>query len=182
PDTDGDGILDPDDACVDVPGVVEYKGCPIPDTDGDGILDPEDKCVTEPETFNGFDDEDGCPDEIPQEVKSFTGVIEGIYFDTNKDTIKAQSRAKLDKAAEVLTKFPTVKLEISGHTDSRGKPAHNTDLSRRRAESVKLYLIEHGVDASRLQTRGAGPDEPIADNRKKSGRAKNRRIEFRVVD
>ena len=77
PDTDGDGIFDPDDKCVDEPGVPEYDGCPIPDTDGDGILDPDDKCVNEPETFNQYEDEDGCPDKVPEKVKQFTGVIEG---------------------------------------------------------------------------------------------------------
>ncbi len=181
PDTDGDGILDPDDECVDVPGVPEYEGCPIPDTDGDGILDPDDKCVEEPENVNGFEDADGCPDEIPEEVKMFTGVIEGIFFDTSKATIKERSKVKLDKAVDVLSKFPTVRLEIAGHTDSKGKYDRNLELSRRRAESVKNYLIEHGIDASRLETRGAGPDEPVDDNRTKAGRANNRRIEFRVL-
>ncbi|MGB1274428.1 MAG: VWA domain-containing protein, partial [Nannocystaceae bacterium] len=78
-DRDGDGFLDSRDACPDVPGV-EPDGCPIPDTDNDGILDPDDKCVTEPETVNGFEDEDGCPDEIPVEVAKFTGSIRGVHF------------------------------------------------------------------------------------------------------
>ncbi|MEM7157909.1 MAG: OmpA family protein [Myxococcota bacterium] len=180
PDSDGDGILDPDDKCPDTPGVPEYEGCPIPDTDGDGILDPDDQCVKEPETPNGFKDADGCPDEIPKEVAQFTGVIKGIYFDTNKDTIKPKSEKVLQQALDVLKKFPDLKVQISGHTDSRGKRDHNLDLSRRRAEAVKKWLSDHGIANSRMTSRGVGPDEPIESNDTKSGRAKNRRIEFKL--
>lgn len=182
PDTDGDGILDPDDKCVDEPGVPEYDGCPIPDTDGDGILDPDDKCVDEPETVNKFQDTDGCPDTVPEAVKKFTGVIEGIYFDTAKASIKDKSRAKLDNAVKLLKEYETLRLEISGHTDSKGDAGYNRELSQKRAESVKQYMVDAGVDGSRLETRGAGEDEPIANNKKRAGRAKNRRIEFKLLD
>jgi outer membrane protein OmpA-like peptidoglycan-associated protein len=178
-DSDGDGFLDSKDSCPDVPGV-EPDGCPPPDTDGDGILDPDDKCVDQPETVNGYQDSDGCPDEVPKKVQKFSGVIDGIYFDVDKDTIKPNSRSKLDAAAKVLKEFPDVRVEISGHTDSDGDRDHNLDLSRRRAEAVKNYLVNKGIDASRMTTRGAGPDEPIADNNTKAGKAKNRRIEFKL--
>ena len=181
-DRDGDGFWDvPDqDKCPDEPGVAP-DGCPIPDTDGDGILDPDDKCVEEPETANNYEDEDGCPDEIPKEVAQFAGVIEGIYFDTNKDTIKPKSEKILKKAVKVLTDFESIRLKISGHTDSRGKHDHNVDLSQRRAASVKRWLTEHGIDESRLETEGFGPDKPIDTNDTKAGRAKNRRIEFELI-
>ncbi|MBL4683804.1 MAG: OmpA family protein [Nannocystaceae bacterium] len=182
PDTDGDGILDPDDKCVDEPGVEAYDGCPIPDTDGDGIMDPDDKCVDEPETVNKFEDEDGCPDEIPEAVKLFTGVIEGIYFDTSKATIKAKSQPKLDKAIKLLKEYDTLRLEVSGHTDSKGNDGYNRELSKRRADSVKQYMVDAGIDGSRLETRGAGEDEPRANNKTRKGRAKNRRIEFKLLD
>ncbi len=181
PDTDGDGILDPDDQCVDVPGVADYQGCPIPDSDRDGILDPDDDCDQEPEVLNGFEDHDGCPDEIPEEIAKFSGVIRGIYFDTNKDVVKPKSEVVLTQALEVLAKFPEVRVEISGHTDSRGSREHNLDLSSRRAESVRAWLIERGIDGARLSTRGAGPDEPITSNKTRSGRASNRRIEFALL-
>ncbi len=181
PDTDGDGILDPDDKCVDVPGVPEYDGCPIPDTDGDGILDPDDKCVNEPETVNQFEDEDGCPDKVPEKVKQFTGVIEGIYFDTAKATIKKKSFTKLDNAVSVLKEFPKLRIEVSGHTDDRGNDDYNQKLSEDRAKSVKEYMVSKGVDASRIETRGAGESEPRESNKKKAGRAKNRRIEFKLL-
>jgi outer membrane protein OmpA-like peptidoglycan-associated protein len=180
PDTDGDGILDPDDKCVDVPGVEAYQGCPIPDTDKDGILDPDDACKDKPETKNNYKDADGCPDEIPKEVEKFSGVIKGIYFDTNKDVVKKQSEKILDEALDVFLKFPDMKVEISGHTDSQGSRDLNVDLSRRRAEAVKKWLVDRGVAASRMTTRGAGPDEPVDTNETKAGRALNRRIEFKL--
>jgi outer membrane protein OmpA-like peptidoglycan-associated protein len=181
PDTDGDGILDPDDECVDVPGVAQYKGCPIPDTDGDGILDPDDDCPKVPETDNGFQDQDGCPDKVPEKVDAFTGVIEGIYFDTGKATIKPASLPKLDEALAVLTEHPSLRIEISGHTDDQGDDASNLTLSRERAEAVKAYFTGKGIDQGRIQTRGAGEAEPIESNKTKKGRAKNRRIEFKLL-
>jgi OOP family OmpA-OmpF porin len=179
-DRDRDGVIDAEDKCPDEPGVPP-DGCPIRDTDGDRILDPQDKCPKEPETFNGFEDTDGCPDEIPEQVKAFSGTIEGIFFELNKATIRPQSRAVLDRAVEVLGEFPSIRMEISGHSDSTGTREHNLDLSARRAEAVKQHLVEHGIAPERLRTRGAGPDEPRADNAIEEGRQKNRRIEFKVL-
>jgi outer membrane protein OmpA-like peptidoglycan-associated protein len=179
-DRDGDGFLDSKDRCPDVPGVAP-DGCPIPDTDGDGLLDDVDKCVDKPETRNGFEDHDGCPDEVPPPVVNFIGVVRGIYFDLDRDSIKPRSRPVLDRAVEVFKTHTSVKIEISGHTDSTGGVEYNRDLSRRRAESVRRYLVEHGIDGARITTRGAGPDEPIDTNRTPQGRAKNRRIEFTLL-
>ena len=179
-DRDGDGFLDSVDKCPDDPGV-EPDGCPIPDTDGDGILDPDDKCPTVPETKNGYQDEDGCPDEIPVALAKFTGTIKGIYFDLDKDTIKPKSKPVLDRAVSVLQEFNTIRIEISGHTDSTGSVEYNRDLSKRRALSVKKYLVEHGVEDARIEYRGAGPDEPVDTNKTAAGRAKNRRIEFTIL-
>lgn len=182
PDSDGDGIRDPDDKCPQEAGVPEYEGCPIPDTDGDGFLDPDDKCPNEPETKNGFEDDDGCADELPPEVEEFDGVIEGIYFETNSDKIRRKSRPTLDKAIAVLEKFPEVKIEVVGHTDDRGSREYNIDLSKRRAQAVVDYLVKGGIDASRLRSRGAGPDEPRVENDSKANRALNRRTEFHVLN
>ncbi|MEM9456932.1 MAG: OmpA family protein [Myxococcota bacterium] len=181
PDTDGDGLLDPNDHCVETAGVTEYQGCPIPDTDSDGLLDPDDRCPADPETDNGYQDEDGCPDEIPLVIKQFTGIIEGIYFRSNSATIFRKSRPQLDHAVEVLSDFPALRIEISGHTDDRSYSAHNLDLSLRRAEAVKQYMVDAGIDASRIETRGAGETEPVADNATEKGRARNRRIEFELI-
>jgi OOP family OmpA-OmpF porin len=179
-DKDGDGFWDHQDQCPEVPGV-DPDGCPPPDTDGDGFIDPEDDCPEDPETKNGYKDKDGCPDEVPEEVKEFTGVIAGIEFETDKDEIRDVSKAVLDKALGILKEYETIRLEISGHTDDTGTREHNLDLSKRRAEAVKKFFVDGGVDESRLTTRGAGPDEPIGDNGTEEGRAQNRRTEFKII-
>ncbi|MEI9948941.1 MAG: OmpA family protein [Pseudomonadota bacterium] len=180
PDADKDGIPLPCDQCPTEVGV-KPDGCAIRDKDGDGIFDDKDKCIDKPETRNGFEDEDGCPDTIPDAVKKFSGVIEGIYFDKNKATIRAQSKGVLASAAKVLQTYPSISLEISGHTSSEGDLAVNQRLSQERADAVKQWLVDKGVAPERLKTRGAGPSEPIADNKTAAGREKNRRIEFKVL-
>jgi outer membrane protein OmpA-like peptidoglycan-associated protein len=178
-DRDGDGFTDDVDACVDVPGIAP-DGCPDPDPDKDGILGTNDACPDVAETKNGFEDTDGCPDEVPTDFAGLE-VLEGVFFPTNEDTLGKTSIDILDRAVAALQKHPSVRVEISGHTDSTGNRQHNMDLSQRRAEAVKRYLVEHGIDASRMETRGAGPDEPLDSNSSNAGRAKNRRIEFRVL-
>jgi outer membrane protein OmpA-like peptidoglycan-associated protein len=180
PDSDGDGFLDPDDACKDEAGV-DPDGCPLRDVDGDGIYPPQDTCPNEPEVFNGFEDEEGCPDDLPEEVKKYTGVIEGIYFDTAKATIRSKSYVELDAAVKVLADYPALRVEISGHTDSKGKRDKNLVLSQDRASSVKAYMVSKGITEDRIVTRGAGPDEPIGDNKTSAGRQMNRRIEFKLI-
>ncbi|MEO5770260.1 MAG: OmpA family protein [Polyangia bacterium] len=184
-DNDKDGIPDAQDKCPNKPeninGIDDDDGCPEEDTDGDGIWGSRDKCPDEPETRNGFKDEDGCPDEVPAAVKKFTGVIEGINFKTAQATILPGSYAILDRAVAVLKEYQDIRMEIAGHTDSRGKADYNRDLSQRRADAVKMYFIANGVDANRLTSVGYGLDRPIADNGTESGRSKNRRTEFRLL-
>lgn len=179
-DADGDKVIDELDRCPTQPGPIE--GCPDPDADRDGVPLPQDRCPDRAETRNGYDDADGCPDEIPEQIKKFTGVIQGIEFDRGKETIRPISTPTLDAAAKVLAEYPTLRVQISGHTDTDGDRETNVDLSKRRAESVKAYFVTKGLDASRIETRGAGPDEPIADNKTAAGKQKNRRIEFKLID
>ncbi len=178
-DSDGDGFMDSVDRCPQEPGV-DPDGCPILDTDGDGFNDDVDTCPKLPETRNGFQDDDGCPDELPEEIEEFNGVIPGIQFDFNKATIKKESEPTLDKAAGVLRKFSTIKVKITGHTDNVGDEEFNQKLSEDRAASVKQWLIDHGVDEERISTEGFGDKQPIASNDTEEGRAQNRRIEFQV--
>jgi OOP family OmpA-OmpF porin len=179
PDKDQDGVLDRDDKCPDVPGVAP-DGCPA-DSDGDGLADPQDKCPNEPENKNGFEDADGCPDQMPDAVKRFTGVIKGIEFETGKSQIRGISAPLLEDAASVLVKHPTLKVMIVGHTDNVGSHEVNVELSRKRAEAVKAYLMKEGVEADRIETRGEGPDSPISSNNTRAGRQSNRRIEFQII-
>jgi outer membrane protein OmpA-like peptidoglycan-associated protein len=184
-DKDGDGFWDDQDSCPEQAETVnEYQdedGCPESDRDGDGFWDDQDTCPDEPETDNGYKDEDGCHDEVPKEVQAFTGTIKGITFDNDKDTIRPSSAKSLDAAVQVLKDNPEIRIKISGHTDNKGTREHNVDLSTRRAASVKKYLVEHGIDESRIQTEGFGPDKPVDTNDTSAGRANNRRIEFEIL-
>lgn len=179
-DPDHDCVPVPLDKCPDQPGL-PTDGCPDPDPDHDGITGEKDKCPNQPETVNGFEDDDGCPDTLPEKVKKYSGVVAGIEFDLAKATIRPTSRPTLDEAAGVLKEYPALRISITGHTDDQGDRAKNVDLSKARAEAVKGYLVEQGIDAARIETRGAGPDEPIADNKLPAGRQKNRRIEFKLI-
>jgi len=180
PDGDMDGFLDRDDKCPQVPGIAP-EGC-LADADGDGLSGANDRCPEQAETKNGFEDADGCPDELPAAVKNFVGVIAGIEFDNAQATIRRSSEPAIDKALSVLTEYPSLRIEIIGHTDSRGSRDNNIALSQQRAEAVKARLVARGIDANRVQIRGEGPDVPITTNDTPAGRQKNRRIEFRVIE
>ncbi len=109
-------------------------------------------------------------------------VLKGIYFDFNSAVIKPTSYPVLDDAAKVLKAKPKMRVEISGHTDSIGSDSYNQKLSYQRANAVRDYLLRyHSVDPSRLITVGYGETQPIADNRTKTGRDLNRRIEFKIL-
>ena len=209
-DADGDGIpnyldvddtdgpdADPDmDGLTNAQELVAGSNPNLADSDGDGILDPVDDCPDEPETYNGKDDEDGCPDGKQTVVitKSEIKILKRVYFATNKDIIKRRSYDILDTVAIVLRQNPQVKLvRIGGHTDDMGKDDYNLDLSQRRADAVRDYLIRAGVDSSRLSTKGFGEDEPLCKDipekmlgkrsrKLKSCRAENRRVEFKIIE
>ena len=179
PDKDGDGVPDAKDKCPDVPAKTP-DGCP-PDRDGDGIIDSKDKCPDKPETKNGYNDDDGCPDTVPKKLKRFTGAIRGITFDTDKATIRRKSFRTLAQAVKIMRQFKTLTLQVRGHADTRGSAEHNMDLSVRRAKAVVDYLVKKGVDPSRLTSEGVGSAEPLDTADTAAARAKNRRIEFKVI-
>jgi len=182
-DGDGDGVLDVDDACPTEAGEAGETGdgCPRRDLDGDGMLDDDDGCVAQAETVNGYEDADGCPDEVPEEVVGITGVVRGIEFVPGKALLRKRSFAVLNRAAEVLARHPSVRIGISGHTDDRGDGDGNVELSRARAGKVREYLVGKGIEEARILIRGAGSTEPIAPKGTKAGRTKNRRIEFELL-
>lgn len=180
-DSDGDGVPDKIDRCPKQAGD-GARGCPVPDSDDDGIYDNKDDCADQAETRNGFQDTDGCPDEAPAEVKKLTGVMKGITFDSGTSTIRKSSRKLLDEVVNTMSTHTSVRLEITGHTDNQGNPETNLALSSKRADAVKAYLVSKGIEGGRITTKGAGQEQPIADNKTKAGRAANRRIEFRVIE
>ena len=181
-DSDSDGIFDRIDKCPELAGPPENNGCPESDSDKDGIVDRIDQCPNEPETMNGYKDLDGCPDEVPKEIKKYTGAVKGIYFANGKADLLPTSNKVLDEIVKVLKDYPDVKAEIQGHTDNNGERNKNVDLSKARAESVRKYLLDHGTSPDRLTAVGFGPDQPVADNKSSSGRAKNRRVELKLVN
>jgi outer membrane protein OmpA-like peptidoglycan-associated protein len=105
----------------------------------------------------------------------------GILFDTNKSDLKPAAQSNLQNLAASLQKNPETNILIVGHTDNTGSDTYNMDLSVRRAESVKSYIVAGNVAASRLQTQGKGESEPIADNTTVDGRSQNRRVEIVIV-
>jgi OOP family OmpA-OmpF porin len=215
PDTDKDGVADSVDACVleaeDRDNYLDDDGCPDPDDDADGVLDAQDKCPREPEDLDGFEDTDGCPEPdndkdgvldeadicpnspgVPGGVRpgcpfrdapvivtaKEVRITQQIQFDTGKATIKKPSYPTLDAVRDVLKAFPAMTLEIQGHTDNAGQAAYNTKLSQQRADSVRKYLTDRGIEGSRLTAKGYGPSQPLLPNNTEANRALNRRVQF----
>jgi outer membrane protein OmpA-like peptidoglycan-associated protein len=214
-DLDGDGISDGRDLCPlepeDADGYLDTDGCPEPDNDLDTLLDASDRCTDEPEDMDGYRDDDGCPDldndsdrfldvddrcpnepGVPEEqgcppegVQITTEAIrinQKIHFEFNRAVIRPESFGILDRVVQVLVAYPNITLEIQGHTDSQGADDYNLRLSDQRAQSVRVYLEEHGVPGTRLTSRGYGETRPIESNRTSAGRAANRRVEFIRTD
>jgi outer membrane protein OmpA-like peptidoglycan-associated protein len=202
PDRDGDGVLDPDDACPDTPGLPELQGCP--DSDGDGVGDNVDKCpeVPGPPENEGCpndkdgdgitDDKDDCPDQwgtkenngCPKfiEVQGDKIVLkQQIHFQTGRSNIEPGSYGILDEIAAVLKQSPKWVVRVEGHTDTVGRHASNMKLSQARAESCMSYLIQQGAGSQQLTAVGYGPDKPVASNNTAVGRAQNRRTEFKII-
>jgi OOP family OmpA-OmpF porin len=176
-DRDGDGVPDAKDRC---PGVAARTadGCPA-DRDGDGVPDARDRCPDKPETKNGHQDDDGCPDQLPV-VKRFSGKLPMVHFRLESAVILPRYRKRLDGVVKVLGEYPDLRLLLRGHADETGPEDFNMRLSRRRAEGVKRYLVRRGVAAGRLQTEALGESEPLVTGQTPEAWAKNRRVELRV--
>ena len=107
---------------------------------------------------------------------------ETVQFDEDSSNLLPRSKELLDDVARVLSEHPEVlKIQIEGHTDSLAGPKHNMKLAKDRVDSVKAYLVEKGVSAKRLGVKAFGESKPIADNKTDEGRAKNRRVDFRIA-
>jgi len=152
--------------------------CADMDSDGDGVNDCDDKC---PGSQAGQTiGPDGCP--VPVSID-----LKGVNFDFDKSTLRPDAVAILNEAIEILKRYPDLKVEVAGHTDSKGTDAYNQKLSERRASAVYDYLTSNGVDAGRLVGPvGYGESRPIAPNTNEDGsdnpegRARNRRTELNV--
>lgn len=184
-DDDNDRILSHLDKCPDAAEdydkFEDEDGCPDIDNDRDGVSDALDECPAEPESRNGYRDEDGCPDELPREIAKYAGVVPGISFEMGDARIKKSSNATLKEAVRVFRKYPELRISIIGHTDDIGTREENLDLSKRRAEAVKWWLVDRGIMPERIEAVGKGPDEPKLPNTSPQNRELNRRIEFQLI-
>lgn len=179
-DSDHDGVPDYKDNCPDSPaeaaGHVDSVGCPL-DTDGDGVFDYEDVCPDKA----GLKENKGCPAVKASVKKLFKQALNGIQFESGNAKIKNTSYGILNQIVKVMNENPEYKLDIAGHTDNSGNSAKNQKLSEDRANAVKSYIANKGVDASRMTASGFGDSQPVASNKTKAGKALNRRVAFNVV-
>ena len=208
-DNDKDGICDPwvsqgglsekylstckgNDLCANVAEdrdlFKDDDGCPDLDNDQDGMADSVDRCPDLPETYNGYKDDDGCPDEVPKaaaptqkEEKALHKALQGINFKSASAELTSDSYTSLMSISVFLKKYPYLKYEIQGHTDSQGDEKYNLLLSAARANSVKNYLLSQSVEDTTIIAIGYGKSRPIATNNTAAGRALNRRVEFSVI-
>ena len=149
--------------------MARYQGCPIPDTDGDGINDEADKCLT----IAGVPENYGCP--RIEFNPNFVQFLKGSAVLTRA------AKAELDKLVNALINdHPQINIVIEGHTDDTGSDEINQKLSDRRAAAVKEYLTGQKVDAARIRAVGFGKSHPLGDNTTTEGKARNRRVEFKV--
>ena len=177
PDADSDGVADGKDKCPNEAGPVANNGCPWPDTDKDGVLDKDDKCPNEAGTVAN----NGCPEAPTEEViATLNSYAKTILFDTGKSSFKQQTYPVLQAITAILKEYPKSNFSIEGHTDSVGSKSLNQKLSEKRANAVKDYLVENGIEAGRLTAYGFGEDYPIDSNATRAGRANNRRVEVKL--
>jgi OOP family OmpA-OmpF porin len=186
-DSDGDGVFDGLDKCADTPkgAVVDSTGCPK-DSDGDGVPDGIDQC---PDTPVGMAvNATGCPTAVLEMQAQMldTGQLrfQDITFETGKAVLQPSSNGTLDAVGLLLVQWPQLKVEIGGHTDSKGAAEANQKLSQTRAQSVKDYLAQKypTLKADQLSVKGYGESKPVVPNTSADNMAKNRRVEFVVLN
>lgn len=181
-DNDLDGVPDIEDDCPlepeDPDGYEDSDGCPDPDNDGDGVMDLEDQCPNTP----GQEAEEpiGCPLQPALVVVTNCEVkiTQQVHFATGKAVITRDSYPVLEAVVDVLKKNDAIKLEVQGHTDDVGSDAANLDLSERRAQAVRKFLVSRGIPPERLDATGYGEERPLVPNDSKDNRALNRRVQF----
>ncbi|SKB69919.1 OmpA family protein [Daejeonella lutea] len=171
-DSDGDGVADKLDKC---PGTeagvkVDGSGCPL-DVDADGIPDSKDACPT----VKGTAEYNGCPAPM---TATATGNV--IQFEFDSSVLRTDAFPILDRISSDLRSNSSARVQLDGHASSEGTNEYNMTLSRDRANSVKTYLVNSGVAASRISTSAFGESRPVASNATESGRIANRRVEAKM--
>ena len=183
-DKDGDGVKDNVDRCPTKKGAKGNAGCPWPDADDDGVPDKDDKCPTLP----GPKSSRGCPPKPKVKVivkKRKIVILQKVFFEFNKATIRPVSYPILNEVAANLKYYRHIRLvRVEGHTDNVGSLKYNLKLSMARAQEVRAYLIRKGVSPTRLTAVGYGFTRPLVTGASANtpvGRARNRRVEFRIL-
>lgn len=173
-DDDKDGVINGQDACPNTPAGVPVgaNGCPA-DSDRDGVGDLNDQCPGTPEGFRV--DATGC---VIQQTVS----LNSVGFELGSDKLTSNAERILRDVARALNGQPGLNVEVGGHTDATGDAGYNQKLSERRAQSVVRYLVSQGVAADRLKSKGYGEFYPVASNDSESGRERNRRVEFKLLN
>ena len=159
----------------------DRPGCPLADRDHDSVPDASDACPDQAGAPNRVARRHGCPG-ILVVYTDHIAIEEPVYFATGRDRILPRSRRVLTALAEALRLTPGIRrLSIVGHTDDVGTAEANRDLAERRAASVMRWLIEHEVDAARLEAHGLGEADPSREGTSADAREENRRVEFRII-
>lgn len=183
-DNDADGVLDTVDNCrneaEDPDGFQDTDGCPDLDNDQDTVADLADQCPNEA----GPVDNNGCPRVFQHLQITQHGVRFRVEFDFDSARLRPSAEATLNEVVEFLQQpqHRDLRYEVGGHTSSEGSRRHNERLSAARAASVRTFLAAHGIDSSRLTSRGYGPSQPLESNITESGRQANRRVELNEID
>ena len=187
-DSDGDGVPDDKDYCKNKSGLPENNGCPYADSDGDGLVDKDDHCPQ----IKGDPANNGCPakkevikvvEVIEQPVQDLVTIAKKIQFQSGNYNFTQETYPYLNNLAKRLTQEPTsVRFKVIGHTDSTGSYEANRVLSERRASAVRNYLVDSGIEKSRIDIEGLGESDPIDTNLTVEGRANNRRVEIIIIE
>lgn len=187
-DTDGDGIFDDADACAEVKGIADkearFNGCAA-DIDGDEIKNAEDACPFEKGIHTKDPKDHGCMKWVrvtDKEIQILMQVEFKVYGKSRQETIDPVSDDLLKEVRDAINQHPEIKkIEVQGHTDDSGDAAFNMNLSQQRADAVRQWLVTAGIAPDKLVAKGYGHTMPIADNRIREGRQKNRRVHFVVT-
>jgi outer membrane protein OmpA-like peptidoglycan-associated protein len=187
-DNDNDGIPDVRDLCPNEPedkdGYKDLDGCPDPDNDGDGIPDEQDKCPNEPETVNGVEDADGCPDKgdglvvlSPERLE----LIEPIQFD--RDKLSKKSTNLMGQIAATLRGHAEIaRLRVTAYVQPSNNSDKDQELSDKRANAVRDWLLQWGIDQKRLIARGFGSSKPLVSPDQKGAASINDRVELIILE
>ena len=182
-DSDGDGVADSADECPTVPAGARpdpnRAGCPDGDRDSDTVIDSADACPDQAGAPSRVAARNGCPGLVRVDTEQIQ-ILQPVFFATRRDVILEASYPVLAAVADAMQASGIGHIRVEGHTDSSGNDATNLELSRRRAESVRRWLIEHGIPERQLTAVGLGETRPFETNDTELGRAANRRVEFHI--